>query len=1148
MKSSSINKNLNDLTESVTATQVNPSIDNEQSIDSGNLNTNNINTEQPIQVAGPITKSVKHFLKKKLEAKKAEVEGEQKLPQEEIVVPSKQEQEKLDLVEEGQVGPYHVIGEADPKIGAEIINKTPTMPKEGRPKGGKKNGVKITKTPINVNMIESADDLKQHVLATAEVFGVKDVAGKISYDTITSKFNKTFSVQSGKTSKTKDQFAVYDDQTGEKVSDFFDNEQDAAKQKLQLINNRVYDEKFLADLLDKNKKTLADPEYAYKMMVALHDASDRAYKLAKEVEEFSRDKIDNFDVGGTPVFSSPFQATQYNELYSNFLQAIALEGNLMRAVKGRQADIARTLGIFSQKRVANQDRATMFANIMSEVGGAGEVYSMAKKYLALDSRDKRSKFSEVLGVTPLNRVKDILWSGFVNNLLSSPTTHAKNIVGNGLFAGIQPIEYLAAAGFGKFRKYIAPKTEESIRLNSVMRMINGYYEGFSIGRKFFVKTLRSDKPNDRFQKIEMERRQFDPYDTDLGDGPVAKFFENGFRAYGKVANLPGRFLMAEDEAFKAFNKTGLLYFRAAEEAASFYDELLNAKNVDELRMIIGDDDLLDSLKLEDGRISALDAQKLASEYEGDILTNPQDYMDIVKEVNEFARKNTFTNDLEGIPLMISNALNTKLLGFAPFRLFSVFVRTPLNITDQVLQRTPLALVNKTYRDAIKAGGKEADLANARLALGSSITMPIAFGTLDGKITGYGPFDWEDRNNLLKQGWRPFSFVFNRAGFSGNYEEESKMLNKYKNLLGEDSVSIAGDKIYISYAGIEPISALFAMGATFSEYTYSNPWSELSLGSTMQENATGFIDNIMKLGTAATLSISQYLRDQTYLTSVSDFIDMFAAKGNITDGDYIYNIFAGISEQTAKVAIGGFPVYGLSQNAFNRRIESIMTGGERTFVEKPVKKDPTGIYKGPMDAVFNSFFQVARNSYLKSPWRRISKPKGAIFLEEKQLDTITGKPIKWGNGSWSSLVNPFDFSVGQVSEARLIMQSLDIPDYRPSPYIQGESKDGISYSIRLNDYEMQELIKLATMDNDIEQEIIDTYERKNYYEEIAYYNLNKAESDFNLYDAQTTIKSKIDNIYKTAKKELRTDSIYSDEIQKRIEERVNYLRKEGKYSK
>ena len=205
MKSSDLNENLNTLTENTIASQIKPAMNDKDSVVTGN--TSDVNSlDEPIQVAAAGTKTLKKYLEKKLKERLQEKEVVKK--EEEVVVPTKKQKEVLDLTEQGKVGPYHVIGEADPKIGAEIINKTPAMPKEGRPKGGKKDGVKIPKTPINVNMIESEEDFKQHILATAEVFGVKDVAGKISYDTITSKFNKTFSVQSGKTSKTKSQFAV----------------------------------------------------------------------------------------------------------------------------------------------------------------------------------------------------------------------------------------------------------------------------------------------------------------------------------------------------------------------------------------------------------------------------------------------------------------------------------------------------------------------------------------------------------------------------------------------------------------------------------------------------------------------------------------------------------------------------------------------------------------------------------------------------------------------------------------------------------------------------------------------------------------------------------------------------------------------------
>jgi len=112
------------------------------------------------------------------------------------------------------------------------------------------------------------------------------------------------------------------------------------------VSAEGYDEAFLARILNPLEATKANPSDAYKMLLALTDAGKRAYDLGVKVTEATKAGTLNAD------------------LASEFQQAVALEGSLLKAARGRQADIARTLGIFSEARQSTAERGSALNAIM----------------------------------------------------------------------------------------------------------------------------------------------------------------------------------------------------------------------------------------------------------------------------------------------------------------------------------------------------------------------------------------------------------------------------------------------------------------------------------------------------------------------------------------------------------------------------------------------------------------------------------------------------------------------------------------------------------------------------------------------------------------------------------------------------------------
>ena len=256
-----------------------------------------------------------------------------------------------------------------------------------------------------------------------------------------------------------------------------------------------YDEAFLARLIDPNVATEADASKAYKMLLAITDAGKRAFDLGEQVKV------------------AKMKGDLTAELASQFQQAVALEGVLLKAARGRQADIARTLGVFSQARQSTAMRGQMLESIVSEAGGIESVFDLANKYTALDSRAARANLADK---TISGTVKDIWFSTWINGLLSNPTTHAKNIAGNLFFGAYQIPERAVASAIGTARNFLFKGGEQGIKFNEVQAQAIGFMQGIREGGDIALTAFKKNEPTDAFSKIEDARIGREAFDIDFG--------------------------------------------------------------------------------------------------------------------------------------------------------------------------------------------------------------------------------------------------------------------------------------------------------------------------------------------------------------------------------------------------------------------------------------------------------------------------------------------------------------------------------------------------------------------------------------------------------------------------------------------------------
>jgi hypothetical protein len=744
------------------------------------------------------------------------------------------------------------------------------------------------------------------------------------------------------------------------------------KQMAEELSAEGYDEGFIARIIDPLQATKASPQDAYKMQLALVDAGKRAFDLGEQIK------------------AAKITGELTPEISSAFMQAVALEGALAKAVKQRQTDIARTLGVLSQARQSSAQRGAMLESIMNEAGGIESVHDFASKYTALSSSSARANLAENGYGNVLSRGTDMWMSTWINGLLSNPTTHAKNIAGNTFFGGLQIPERALASAIGKTRNFMFKGGEEAISGNEIYAQAMGFLQGIREGGEIAARAAKSNTPTDPFQKIEATRLNRQPFEVDFGDSDTSKAMSGALHYWGQIVTLPGRALMAEDEFFKAVGYRMELNALATRESEKMYKALV------------------------DSGVAPDNAAQQSANFMADMLANPT--ADIQDAAMGVARTVTFTRELEPALQGIQRAAQNPLI-----KMFVPFIKTPTNIALEAITRTPgLNFASPRFWGDYNAGGIRRDQAIARVTLGGAMIYSVSAGVFEGRVTGYGPMRLEDKKALEGTGWQQFSFVFDTKDVS------EEMMAKFEKLT---TVSRGPDKVYISYAGLEPIGTLLGIGATSGEYAQMTPGGE----------------DLDKLMMGGALGVYQYLSEQPMLSGFNDIQKVFTSGAK--DGPTIlYDFINAASKQVSQFAIGGSPLGAHS---------SLIAGTERIVDPSRSSTMPAEMSTktGIIDPAVRGFYSAVQYYKSRNPLTSDSLPRA--------LDPITGEVEMVGKGKLYEMFNPFKESSGKYNQAKAVLVAYGVPMYIPKKSIDG---------IQLSATQYNRWIELATQDGALADQI------------------------------------------------------------------------------
>ena len=389
-----------------------------------------------------------------------------------------------------------------------------------------------------------------------------------------------------------------------------------------------------------------------------------------------------------------------------YMQALTRHVAIQEQVAGASAEAGRALESFKILAKAG-DKADALKRMVEALGGREHIDAIAEMMSKLNSVEAISIFAKA-EYKPTTW--DMVMEAWINALLSGPQTHIVNAASNLLTALMSVPETMVAAGLGVFRngQRVAPQ--------EIMARVYGLVQGATSGLTAAAKAFETETlSNWATGRDSLGRRQAIPSVTlragkqkwRVGRVPVP--FTGEVQLGGKQVRIPGRALLASDEFFKSL---------------AFRQEL----NVRATR--IG---LSEGLK---GKALARRVLELAQ--------NPTKKMRAQAE--EYAELQTFTNPHGATGRWVIQGINARTKIGRFLKVAIPFAGTMMNIQKFAAARSPFAYLFPEMRDDLKGknGAIRQDQARARIILGTSFALAMAYYVAQGLVTGSGPDDPEER--------------------------------------------------------------------------------------------------------------------------------------------------------------------------------------------------------------------------------------------------------------------------------------------------------------------------------------------------------------------------------------------------------------------
>lgn len=448
--------------------------------------------------------------------------------------------------------------------------------------------------------------------------------------------------------------------------------------------------KDLAPVLKGKQKGLFTAKQQYGLRTLLSTAGERSVNLARKI-------ADGDHTAETLL--------EYQQTFSAF-------ESLYRMARGNARETARALN--QQKMLAktmgNKSLREMKA-ALEIFGGTPEGEGIINSAKIVANRSDKGETGIKALTYNLDKNLNLYTRGAVelwkNNILSGLGTHTTNLssvaVAN-LWENfiIRP----TAAGIGKVRSSITGNMDR-VTASEIIYQQAGAYVGFRSSFGMFKDAFITN--TSQFGAVQ-KAEHTGAIQKIMGESKVGKAATN-------ASTISFRLLQAEDDAMRGIVFTSELYALAARK----------------------------------GRLNGLKGRDLL-EYVDKTIDDPSNEM-YDSALAEAARKTFTQGDLKGAVGAMAKYTRAMTGQVPALQFIMPFVNTPANLLQYGMDTSIMAAVSPRLWKEVAEGGAKADMALAKISIGTSLTMGIWQMYEAGLISGQGPEDFSKRSQLEKEGWK-----------------------------------------------------------------------------------------------------------------------------------------------------------------------------------------------------------------------------------------------------------------------------------------------------------------------------------------------------------------------------------------------------------
>lgn len=513
------------------------------------------------------------------------------------------------------------------------------------------------------------------------------------------------------------------------------------------------------------------------------------------------------------------------EMLFQFRKMLEIHENIQREVLAARTETARALQSWKIPAGGGGiERLASMENLLNTYGGPEAAAALARRVAALGKMPNgMAMLEDVADKTVFAKTLSTIKEVWVNALLSSPKTHVVNAMGNTASQLMGLVERLGAAGYSRALGSGAVEPGEAAAMAFAQK--EALREGLRLAAKAWrtgeseFGRMHTTAADAGYERAISSRHYGIDSDNVLG---------KGVDTLGAVVNQPVKFLTASDDFYKTVAYRGEVAARAFRQTRKEVAEGSIPNEPAAINRRIAE---LKENPPKDIQLDAMDAAHYA--------TFTQKPGALVQAVNQWERRLAESDSIGGQ----LGALGTRLL--LPFR------NTPANLLKYSFERTPLAPLMASYKEAVARGGADADIARARMALGTMVLASVIDLAMDGHITGAGPStkkgeDKGTRQTLERSGWKP------------------------------NSVRIGGR--YYAYDRTDPLGLTLSIGSNIAEMIMNG----------------GDEEDIMRAAAGAAATFGGQVLNRSYLRSMGDFVDILNSPDDAKASRFIKRVSGNIA--------------------------------------------------------------------------------------------------------------------------------------------------------------------------------------------------------------------------------------------------------------